>query len=146
MSTHEQVTVQRVMTDIVRAGRLAERFADVFRTNDPGDVFTPDVFFDLNMPVWRFQIQGTADFESWARELSPDGLGVKVLRIVPTLTGFVTEHEDFLERDGDLLTSRKIWLCEVRDGRVCEAVGYCSGVWDDDLRTRHAREAPMMRP
>jgi hypothetical protein len=25
-------------------------------------------------------------------------------------------------------------------------VGYCNGGWDDELRARHAAEAPMVRP
>jgi ketosteroid isomerase-like protein len=125
---------------------LNERLAEVFRTNIAGEVFTEDVFFDLNMPVWRFQMQGVDAFESWRRELAPDGSGVNVLRTVPTLSGFVTEFEEFEERQGQLLTSRKMILCEVREGRIAEVVAYCSGEWDEALRARHAVEAPMIRP
>jgi len=46
---------------------------------------------------------------------------------------------------GDL-TARRLWLCTVRDGRITEAIGYCSGEWDAELRARHALEAPMVRP
>ena len=28
--------------------------------------------------------------------------------------------------------ARRLWLCEVRDGLIVEAVGYCNGGWDDD--------------
>ena len=34
----------------------------------------------------------------------------------------------------------------MRDGRITEAVVYCNGGWDADLRARHAAEAPMLRP
>ena len=37
-------------------------------------------------------------------------------------------------------------LCEVRGGRITEVVGYCSGEWGEELRARHAVEAPMIRP
>jgi hypothetical protein len=124
---------------------LNERLAEVFRTNIAGDVFTADVFFDLNMPVWRFQMQGVDAFESWRRELAPEGSGVNVLRTVPTVSGFVTEFEEFEEQQGQLLTSRKMILCEVRKGRIAEVVAYCSGEWDEALRARHAVEAPMIR-
>ena len=51
--------------DLATAEHLSERFADVFQTFDPGeDVFTSDAFFDLNMPVWRFQLQGPEAFAS----------------------------------------------------------------------------------
>ena len=124
---------------------LNERLAEVFRTSDPGDVFTADVFFDLNIPVWRFQMQGVDAFESWRRELAPEGSGVNVLRTVPTISGFVTEFEEFEEQHGQLLTSRKMFLCEVRKGRIAELVAYCTGEWDEELRVRHAAEAPMLR-
>ena len=43
--------------DETRADLLSGRFHEVFRTFDAGpDLFTPDAFFDLNMPVWRFQL------------------------------------------------------------------------------------------
>ena len=44
------------------------------------------------------------------------------------------------------VVARRLWLCEVRDGRITEVVGYCNGGWDDELRARHAAEAPMLRP
>jgi len=124
---------------------LNERLAEVFRTNDASDVFTADVFFDLNMPVWRFQMQGVDAFESWRRGLSPQGSEVNTLRTVPTFSGFVTEFEEVEEQGGRLLTSRKMFLCEVRGGRIAEVVAYCSGEWDEALRARHAAEAPMIR-
>ncbi|MEX2394189.1 MAG: hypothetical protein WD826_06895 [Actinomycetota bacterium] len=146
MTTQEQVSAQQAMSGIVSAERLAERFAEVFRTNDPSDVFAPDAFFDLNMPVWRFQIQGVEDFEAWARDFAPDGVEVSVLNTVPTISGFVTEHEVALTQDGERMTARKMWLCEVREGMITEATEYCSGGWDEALRRRHAVEAPMIRP
>jgi len=141
MVTHE--AEKTVDSDWVET--LNERLAEVFRTNIAGDVFTEDVFFDLNMPVWRFQMQGVDAFESWRRGLAPAGSGVNVLRTVPTLSGFVTEFEEFEEQEGQLLTSRKMILCEVREGRIAQVVAYCSGEWDEALRARHAIEAPMIR-
>ena len=69
----------------------------------------------------------------------------RVLRVVPTATGFVLEHEE-IQRGHDRRGGPPPWLCEVRDGRITEAVGYCNGGWDDELRARHAAEAPMLRP
>jgi len=140
MATHQAETIDPQWVE-----SLNEQLAEVFRTNNPGDVFTEDVFFDLNMPVWRFQMQGVEAFESWRRGLAPGGSGVNILRTVPTHSGFVTEYEEFEEQEGQLLTSRKMFLCEVREGRIAEVVGYCSGEWDEALRARHAIEAPMIR-
>jgi hypothetical protein len=66
------------------------------------------------------------------------------LRVVPTDSGFVMEHEETSHDTGE--TARRLWLCDVVDGRITEVVGYCNGGWDDELRARHAAEAPMLRP
>lgn len=147
MTTQDQVTVQQALSDIAAAERLAERFAKVFETLEAGeDVFSPDVFFDLNMPVWRFQLQGPKAFAAQLEKIAGGDVRIDVLRTVPTLTGFVTEHEEHQDVDGRDLTARRLWLCEVRKGRITEVVGYCSGEWDEELRSRHAVEAPMIRP
>ena len=69
-----------------------------------------------------------------------------MLRTVPTIVGFVTEHEEHQNVGGQELTARRRWICEVGNGMIVEAVGYCSGEWNEELRARHAAEAPMIRP
>ena len=42
---------------------ISRRFADTFETLEVRyDLFSADVFFDLNMPIWRFQLQGREPF------------------------------------------------------------------------------------
>lgn len=125
---------------------LSSSFAEVFRTLDVDDVFSPDVFFDMNVPVWRFQLEGVEAFDAWLHDLTTEGFEIEVRRTVPTASGFVTEHDGSQTKDGRELTFRHLWLCEVSDGRIVEVVGYCSGEWDEELRARHAAEAPMIRP
>lgn len=67
-----------------------------------------------------------------------------MLRVVPTIAGFVMEHEQ-VQWGAKSGVERALWLCEVRDGRITEAVGYSNGHWDDEMRARHASEAPMLR-
>jgi hypothetical protein len=71
---------------------------------------------------------------------------VEVCRTVPTASGFVTEHVEHQQVADEDVSARKIWLCEVGDGRIVRATCYCTGEWDDELRARHAVEAPMVRP
>ena len=98
--------------DLATAERLSERFADVFETLDAGeDVFSPDVFFDLNMPVWRFQLQGPEALESQLKNIVEGDVRINVLRTVPTASGFVTEHEEHQDVGGKDLTARRLWLC-----------------------------------
>ena len=133
--------------DQATADRLSERFHDVFQSFAAGeDAFAADAFFDLNMPVWRFQLQGREAFGAQLRSINHGPSRIDILRTVPTISGFVTEHEEHQDVDGEDMTARRLWLCEVRDGRIVEVVGYCSGEWNDELRARHAAEAPMIRP
>jgi ketosteroid isomerase-like protein len=133
--------------DLGNVQRLSRRFHDAFRTLHAGrDAFADDAFFDLNMPVWRFQLQGREAFGAQLRRINQGPSRVDVLRTVQTEGGFVTEHVEHQEVDGEDHSARRLWLCEVRDGRITEVVGYCSGEWDDELRARHAAEAPMIRP
>lgn len=141
------MTTRAAVLDADTAARLAERFHEVFVTFDvTEEVFTPDVFVDLNMPVWRFQIQGPQALEAQLEKINEGPARVDILRVVPTVSGFVTEHVEHQEVNGEDLSARRLWLCEVRDGRIAEVVGYCSGEWDEELRARHAAEAPMLRP
>ncbi|HEX6311735.1 MAG TPA: hypothetical protein VF152_08915 [Acidimicrobiia bacterium] len=129
------------------ANRLSRQFHDAFETFEvPESAFAPDAFFDLNMPVWRFQLQGREALAAQLRRINQGPSRVEILRTVPTTSGFVTEHVEHQDVDGEDHSARRLWLCEVVDGRIVEVVGYCSGEWTDELRARHAREAPMIRP
>jgi hypothetical protein len=132
-ATPDLATVERLATAL---NRCFETFAaDV-------DVFAADAFFDLLPPFWRFQLQGPEVFLAQLRRIAQGPSTVRMLRMVPTATGFVLEHE---ETRGDEV-ARRLLLCEVRDGRIAEVVVYCNGEWDPALRARQAAEAPMLRP
>ena len=132
--------------DSATAERLSARFGKVFETFDAGDLFAPDTLFDLNMPVWRLQLVGGDAFAEQIRSISRGSVTLNVLRTVATERGFVHEQEEWQRTDDETYSARRLWLCDVRDGRICGAVGYCSGEWDEELRARHAAEAPMLRP
>ena len=127
--------------------RLSAAFNRCFESFEADEsAFTADAFFDLLPPLWRFQVEGRDAFAEQLRSIATGETAVKTLRVVPTATGFALEHEETQRGgDGDLV-ARRLWLCEVEDGRITEVVGYCNGGWDDELRARHAAEAPMVRP
>jgi hypothetical protein len=64
--------------------------------------------------------------------------------VVPTAEGFLLEHEE-THGGPPAETARRVWICRVDDGRIAEVTCYCNGGWDDELRARHAAEAPMLR-
>jgi ketosteroid isomerase-like protein len=137
---------QQTTPDLATVERLSTAFNRCFETLDAGeDVFAADAFFDLYPPFWRFQLQGPDAFAAQLRKNASGESSSRILRVVPTATGFVLEHEE-VARGATVEAARHLWLCEVRDGRITEAVGYCNGGWDDQLRARHAAEAPMLRP
>jgi hypothetical protein len=127
--------------------QLSARFHEVFTTFEAGeDAFASDVFCDLNMPEWRFQLQGRDAFGAQVARINEGPSRVEVLRTVPTPSGFVTEHVEHQDVDGEDRSARRLILCEVVRGRIAEVTVYCTGEWDDELRARHAAEAPMIRP
>ena len=141
------ITPVQQSPDVALVGRLAAALNRSFETcEDPDQVLSPDVFFDLYPPFWRFQLQGRDAIQSQLRKLS-EGCEVtsRMLRVVPTADGFLLEHEE-TSRGEHTETARKLWHCVVRDGQIVEATCYCNGGWDDELRARHAAEAPMLRP
>ena len=139
MPTTEPIT-------IAGADQLSAAFNRCFETLDAGeDVFAEDVFVDLYPPFWRFQLQGRVAFVAQLRAISEGVSSARILRVVPTASGFVMEHEE-TQRGERTEVARRLWLCEVRDRRITEVTGYCNGGWDDELRARHAAEAPMLRP
>ena len=132
--------------DVATVERLSSAFNRCFETFEADDdLFTPDAFFDLYPPLWRFQLQGPAVFAAQLRTISHGPTTSRILRVVPTASGFVMENEE-TAHGAPALVARHLWLCEIRDGRIAEAVGYCNGGWDDELRARQAAEAPMLRP
>jgi hypothetical protein len=133
--------------DTATIERLAESLNRSFETGeDPDEILSPDVFFDLYPPYWRFQLQGRDAIQEQVRKLN-EGTDVtsRILRVVPTADGFLLEHEE-TQLGEHTEVARKLWVCVVRDGQIVEATCYCNGGWDDALRARHAAEAPMLRP
>jgi hypothetical protein len=142
------VTTQRVASTPTMATieRLSTGLNRCFETFEAGeDLFAPDVFFDLRPPFWRFQLQGADAFAAQLRAIAEGQPSVRMLRVVPTATGFVMEHEEASNGPTNEVACR-VLLCEVRDDLITEVVCYCNGGWDDELRARHAVEAPMLRP
>ena len=129
--------------DDATAASLSTAFNRCFETLDaPDDLFATDAFFDVLPPFWRFQFEGRDAFVAQLRAINVGPSTAQVLRVVPTATGFLMEHEETQQDE----VARRVWLCDVRDGRITEVLGYCNGGWDAELRARHLAEAPMMRP
>ena|SRR5688572_3011080 len=128
------------------AKKVAEAFVDALERSDAYAVFDDDVFCDINVPEWRFQMQGVAAADEWLKSELPDGARVPSWRSDPTADGVVVEIDERYDRDGVEISSRNIHRLEVRDGKVTSWTMYCTGEWTPERRERQAREAPMLRP
>lgn len=130
------------------ADRLSAGFHRCFSDFEADDgLFAPDTFFDLLPPMWRFQFEGPGEaFTTQLRSIAEGPVEVEIVRTIPTATGFVTEHVETQHTPNGVMIARRIHLCEVRDGRIRAVITYCNGGWDDELRARHAAEAPMIQP
>lgn len=130
--------------DVDSTIRIATAFHRCLEALDaPEELFTPDAFFDLFPPFWRFQVAGPAAFGAQLRASADGPVTSRLLRILPTREGFVLEQEETQAMRSE--TARRIWLCRVVGDRIADVTCYCNGGWDDDLRARHAAEAPMLR-
>jgi hypothetical protein len=136
-TTLDQETADRL------SGAFHRCFSDFEADND---LFDPHTFFDLLPPMWRFQLEGPGEaFANQLRSIAEGPVAVEILRTVPTATGFVTEHVETQQTPAGTMVARRLHLCEVRGGRICAVTTYCNGGWDQELRARHAAEAPMIR-
>jgi hypothetical protein len=123
------------------AKQIGERFVRAVETGDVS-LFAEDVFCDINVPEWRFQMQGRDAVTEWMRSEMPDGCTVPTWRADGYEDGAIVEVVQQLGED----ISRNLHRLEVRDGKVVEWTMYCTGVWSVETQRTQAREAPMFRP
>jgi hypothetical protein len=108
------------------------------------DAFAEDVFFDMNVPSWRYQLEGHDAAAGLFHSDEP--ARVRVGAVTATAAGFVAETDYDTVEHGAPLYYRSISVVTVQDGLISSVVHYCTGPWDEATRTRQAREAPMLRP
>jgi hypothetical protein len=128
------------------AKKIAERFVRFSETNDPAGVLADDVFADINVPEWRFQLEGVDSVVEWVRSEAPNGTRIPSWRSDPTASGVVVEVDQRYDVDGREHFSRNLHRLEVRNGKITEWTMYCTGDWAPETQERQAREAPMIRP
>jgi hypothetical protein len=84
-------------------------------------------------------------FATQLQSIAEGPVDIEIVRTIPSAAGFVTEHVETQHTPGGTVVARRMHLCEVRDGRISRVTTYCNGGWDDELRARHAAEAPMIQ-
>ena len=106
----------------------------------PEAVLTDDVFFDMNVPAWRYQFQGIEAARSmFATSVVPGAM--ESIPITPMIGGFILEVST---RDPEHMY-RQLVMARTRGGLVSEVTLYCTGPWDAATEARQKAEAPMIR-
>ncbi|MDH4143870.1 MAG: hypothetical protein OEY23_01725 [Acidimicrobiia bacterium] len=139
---------QAATLDQATAEQLSAEFNRCFSDFEARtDLFAPDAFFDLLPPLWRFQFQGPGEaFTGQLRTIAEGPVDIEVVRTIPTGTGFLTEHVETQHTPEGDMVARRMHVCEVTSGQISAVTTYCNGGWDEELRARHAADAPMIRP
>ena len=111
------------------------------------ETYAPDVLLDMNLPTWRFQLQGR---EAVAQYLVEQTKGLSNLhtaqhRAFRTDGAVIIEEEmRFDGADGEYLW-RAIDIFHIDGNTVTEHGQYCTGCWTPDQIARQSDEAPMVR-
>jgi hypothetical protein len=133
--------------DGATARGLADKLVVFLETNTPpAGLFTPDVFCDLTVPLWRLQAVGLEESVALRMAGHPATGRVPRSRFDVTATGFVLEVEEEWEQGGDSWYCRELIRADVTDGAVSAISVYCTGDWDSALVARHAAEVRLARP
>ena len=129
---------------------LADRLVGALRDADWAGLtatYAPDVLLDMNLPMWRFQVQGREAASQYfgeqiARFVNLRSTQLRVHRADDTL---VVEEEMRFDGDGGEHLWRAVELFRLDGEHVAEHTQYCTGVWAPADIARQADEAPMVR-
>jgi len=111
------------------------------------DTYAPDVLLDMNLPTWRFQLQGR---EAAGQYFAEQTKGLRNLRtsqhrVFRTDDGVIIEEEMHFDGDDGEYLWRAVDIFRLDGNTVTEHTEYCTGCWPPDQITRQADEAPMVR-
>jgi ketosteroid isomerase-like protein len=109
--------------------------------------YAPDVLLDMNLPTWRFQLQGRdATAQHFIEQTSAlTDLRTTQHRVFTTDTGVIIEEEMRFDGEGGEYLWRAVDIFVIDGDTVSEHTQYCTGCWPPDQITRQAAEAPMVR-
>ena len=129
---------------------VADRLVDAMRAADWDAIaatYAPDVLLDMNLPTWRFQLQGRDTAAQYLRE---QVAGLRNLHLVREQAyrsddAVIIEEEMRFDGDDGEYLWRAIDIFRIDGDAVIEHIQYCTGCWPPDQIARQAHEAPMVR-
>ena len=129
---------------------VTERLVDAMRRADWDaitDTYAPDVLLDMNLPSWRFQLQGRDAVRAWFAEELPKypNLRTTALELHRGESSLILEAEMRFDGDDGEHLWRAVDLFRLDGDAVVEHVEYSTGPWSPDEIARQRAEAPMVR-
>ncbi len=111
------------------------------------DCYAPDVLLDVDLPAWRFQLQGREVVRAYLVEHTG---GLRNLRCTHhrshlVATGLIVEEEMRFDEDEGESLWRAVDIFHVVGDAVVEHDQYCTGTWTPADVRRQAADAPMLR-
>jgi len=109
--------------------------------------YAPNVLLDMNMPMWRVQLQG--------RNVAAEALDEQVaalpnlrttwVRPTVTIDTVVAEYELRWDGTEGEQLARAVSVFRVHDDVIVEHSDYCCGAWTPQDIARNKAEAPIVR-
>ena len=130
---------------------IAERYRTAVEIGDLdtlAELYHPEVLLDAHVPNCRFQVQGRGTVVEAAGTALPGPGSFTAFDAELTASGDLLvqfEWQQAKKHGGQL--SRELHLWRLDDARrITEQVVFCAGIWDQQLQSRMAQEAPLIRP
>ncbi len=129
---------------------VADRLDTAFRDADWEAItstYAPDVLLDVNLPTWRFQLQGRDAAAQYFVETTKGFANLRCThhRVFPTREGVIIEEEMRFDGDDGEYLWRALDIFVIDGDAVVEHTEYCTGCWPPGEIARQADEAPMVR-
>jgi len=109
--------------------------------------YAPDVLMDMNLPTWRFQLQGRAAVAKYLEEQTEGLTNLRTTQhhVYRTDDGVIIEEEMHFDGDDGEYLWRAVDIFRVDGDLVVEHTQYCTGCWTPEQIARQNDEAPMVR-
>ena len=111
------------------------------------DCYARDVLLDMNLPSWRFQLQGRDVVRQYLFQQTKGFTNLRCTqhRVYPIADGIIVEEEMRFDGDEGECLWRAVDMFHIAGDAVVEHGQYCTGCWTPADVSRHAAEAPMVR-
>jgi predicted SnoaL-like aldol condensation-catalyzing enzyme len=111
------------------------------------DTYAADVLLDMNLPMWRFQLQGRDAAREYFRDQVSRFTNLRLTHqaVHHTDTGLIIEEEMRFDGDDGEYLWRAVDIFRIDEDTVTEHAQYCTGCWTPEQIDRQATEAPMVR-